>query len=76
MREDGGNREPAGFADPCLKGIALYPGKAGQKGPLDKRYGRFVTEALFATITNVNFDNDRITALIRETLALRDGLKK
>jgi hydroxylamine reductase len=76
VREDGGNREPAGFADPCLKGIALYPGKAGQKGPLDKRYGRFVTEALFATITNVNFDNDRITALIREALAVRDALKE
>jgi hydroxylamine reductase len=59
-----------------LKGIALYAGKAGQKGPLDKRYGRFVAEALFATITNVNFDNDRITALIREALAVRDALKK
>ena len=59
-----------------LKGIALYAEKAGQKGPLDRRYGRFVTEALFATITNVNFDNDRITALIREALALRDALKE
>ncbi len=43
---------------------------------MDKRYGRFVTEALFATITNVNFDNDRITALIREALAVRDALKE
>ncbi|MCK9233307.1 MAG: hydroxylamine reductase [Syntrophales bacterium] len=59
-----------------LKGIALYAEKAGQKGPLDRRYGRFVAEALFATITNVNFDNDRITALIREALALRDALKE
>ncbi|HOD27653.1 MAG TPA: hydroxylamine reductase [Syntrophales bacterium] len=59
-----------------LKGIALYAEKAGQKGLLDRRYGRFVTEALFATITNVNFDNDRITALIREALAVRDALKE
>ncbi|MDI6615520.1 MAG: hydroxylamine reductase [Syntrophaceae bacterium] len=59
-----------------LKGIAIRAEKAKQAGPLDRKYGRFVTQALFATITNANFDNNRIIALIREGLKLRDELKR
>lgn len=58
-----------------LKGIAIYAEKAKEKGTLDGTYGRFTIEALFATITNVNFDNDRIIGLIREALTLRNELK-
>lgn len=58
-----------------LKGMAIYAEKAGQAGALDSKYGRFIVEALFATITNVNFDSNRIIALIREALKLRDELK-
>jgi hydroxylamine reductase len=59
-----------------LKGIAIYTEKAKEAGTLDSKYGRFTIEALFATITNVNFDSDRIIELIREALKLRDELKK
>jgi hydroxylamine reductase len=59
-----------------LKGLAIYAEKAKEKGPLDSKYGRFTVEALFATITNVNFESDRIIVLIREALKLRDELKK
>ena len=59
-----------------LKGLAIYAQKAKEAGMLDSKYGRFTLEALFATITNVNFDNDRIIALIREALKLREQLKK
>ncbi len=59
-----------------LKGIAIYAEKAKAAGALDSKYGRFTIEALFATITNVNFDSDRIIELIREALKLRDELKK
>ncbi|HQG32581.1 MAG TPA: hydroxylamine reductase [Deltaproteobacteria bacterium] len=59
----------------CLKGLAVCVRQSGSKADLN-RLGRFAVKAMFSTITNVNFDNDRITALIRETLALRDGLKK
>ncbi|MDD3642660.1 MAG: hydroxylamine reductase [Candidatus Krumholzibacteria bacterium] len=38
--------------------------------------GRFLTGALFATITNANFDDERLTALIGEGLSLRDRLVK
>jgi len=52
-----------------LKGIAIWSEKA--EG-VDKEAGRFILEALFATITNANFDSDRFIALIQEALTLRD----
>lgn len=59
-----------------LKGIAIYAEKAKEKGILDSKYGCFTIEALFATVTNVNFNSNRISELIREALKLRDELKK
>lgn len=59
-----------------LKGLSIYAEKAKAAGTLDSKYGRFTIEALFATITNVNFDNDKIIELIREALKLRDELGK
>ena len=41
----------------------------------DKEIGEFITRSLFVTITNANFDNDAITALITEAFALRDKNK-
>ena len=35
----------------------------------------FTLEALFSTITNVDFDPDRLAGLIRKAVALRDGLR-
>ncbi len=58
----------------ALKGLAACALKAGEKADLSDT-GRFVTKALFATITNANFDNDRISALIREALERRDAVK-
>lgn len=58
-----------------LKGLAFYAEKAKAAGALDSKYGRFTIEALFATITNVNFDSGRIVELIREALKLRNELK-
>ena len=59
-----------------LKGIALYGERLKQKGPLDKKYGEFIVKALFATITNANFDDIRFNELIREGLAVKDAMKK
>lgn len=58
-----------------LKGLAAYAEAAIEKGPIDNKYGRFVGEALFATITNANFDNQRIYELILQACAVRDELK-
>ncbi len=74
----GKTEETANFQDLLiyvLKGIAIYGEKAKEIGKLDRKYGLFIAHALFATITNTNFDNDRLISLIREGLKLRDKLK-
>jgi hydroxylamine reductase len=58
-----------------LKGLAACVQQAGGKADT-LELGRFTIKALFSTITNVNFDNSRITALIRESLKRREELKK
>ncbi len=56
-----------------LQGISIYAEKGDS---LDKRYGIFTCQALFSTITNANFDEDRIGGLIKEALALREEIKE
>ena len=56
-----------------LRGQAFYAEKT--EGTLDRKHGIFMTQALFATITNANFDEDRIVDLIQKGIVLRDGLK-
>ena len=57
-----------------LQGIALHA--ESKEGALDRKYGTFMSKALFATITNANFDDERITLLIEEALSLRNGLRE
>ena len=54
-----------------LKGISIV----GQERAA-REAGPFITSALFATITNANFDEKRIIALIKDALQLREKLKK
>jgi hydroxylamine reductase len=58
-----------------LKGISIYGEKAAELGVFDKKWGKFIAEALFSTITNVNWDDERFNALIKETLNLRESVK-
>jgi len=55
-----------------LQGLSIYAEKAGE---VDKRYGVFTCQALFSTITNANFDEDRIVELIKKAIVLRNELK-
>ena len=48
------------------KGISMYAHRARQLGVSDHDTDVFVTEALFTTVTNVNFDADRIVDRIRK----------
>ena len=59
-----------------LKGIAIYGEKAGEFGVFDKAWGRFIIEALFSTITNVNWDDQRFVSLIKKALEIRDMVKE
>ena len=58
-----------------LKGIAVYGEKAKETGINDKEIGLFVAQALFSTITNVNWDNDRFVVMIKEALKQRETFK-
>ena len=59
-----------------LKGIGLIHSKGNLSEADEIEAGRFSVEALFATITNANFDEDRISKLIDTALRLRDTLAK
>lgn len=59
-----------------LKGIAIHGQSMAEKGLDLSDAGRFISQALFATITNANFDKDRIMGYIREALSLRESLAK
>jgi hydroxylamine reductase len=58
-----------------LKGIAVYGERMKDFGGVDKETGLFVAKALFATITNVNWDNDRYASMIKEALGRRENLR-
>jgi hydroxylamine reductase len=60
----------------ALRGIAVYGEKSKELGISNKEIGLFVAQALFATITNANFDNDRIMELIKEALNCKETLKE
>jgi hydroxylamine reductase len=59
-----------------LKGLSFYGVRARALGISDPEADLFVAEALFATITNVNFDPARYVELADRTIELRDGLRK
>ena len=58
-----------------LRGLAVYEEKAGELGVSNKENGLFTAQALFTTITNANWDNDRFVVLVREILKRREALK-
>jgi hydroxylamine reductase len=49
-----------------VKGMAAYAHHARRLGVVDEAVDAFVEEALFATVTNVNFDTDSLFALLLE----------
>ncbi len=56
----------------AVKGLANYAHRARQFGLKDHEIDVFVVEALFSTITNVNFDPQRLQALLLRAAQLRD----
>ena len=58
-----------------LRGIAVYGERLKELGQPDRSNDDFVLQALFATITNANWDDARFVALIQDALARRDKLK-
>jgi hydroxylamine reductase len=58
----------------ALTGLSTVAVEAGIAGIVDKEIDYFACEALFATVTNVNFDPERIAGLIRNTVISRDRM--
>ncbi|MCD6295389.1 MAG: hydroxylamine reductase [Deltaproteobacteria bacterium] len=58
-----------------LKGIGVYGEKAAELGVLDQATGKSVSESLFSTITNVNWEDDWFVSRIKETLNVREDIK-
>ncbi len=56
-----------------LFGISIYAEKLN--GIIEKKYGEFLIKALFTTITNANFDKEKILELIKKAIILREELK-
>lgn len=61
----------------ATKGLSCVATKMREEGKeVGKDVNHLVTVNLFATITNANFDRDAIIARIKETLAVKEELRK
>jgi len=56
----------------AAKGLGRWLHRARQSGATNRLLDRFITEALFSTITNVNFDPERLADLLREAARLNE----
>lgn len=59
----------------CLRGLAHVVLKATEVGIDTEQVNIFTCEAIFATMTNVNFNQKRFTSYIRECIEYREALK-
>ena len=57
------------------KGIAMYAHRSRAYGAVDHEADVFVIEALFTTVTNVDFDPARLEELIRKAAQIRDRIE-
>jgi hydroxylamine reductase len=59
----------------AVKGISMYAHRARQLGAKDHAVDLFVVEALFTTVTNVNFDPERLAGILHEAAAMKTKAK-
>ncbi len=57
----------------ALKGMALFAVEGRKVGVVDHAADVFTNEALFATLTNVDFDEDRFPPMIKQAVEYRDA---
>jgi hydroxylamine reductase len=60
----------------AAQGISQYAHRARKLGVIDRDADVFVMEALFTTVTNVNFDAKRLSEMIRKANSVKDSLRK
>jgi len=60
----------------ATKGVAQYAHRAAQLGAFNPEVNVFAVEALFTTITNVDFDPERLHGWLKKAAQMRDEAKK
>ncbi|MCF6217247.1 MAG: hydroxylamine reductase [Gammaproteobacteria bacterium] len=60
----------------AAKAIGQYATRARKLGVVDDKVDRFVASFLFTTLTNVNFDDDALAALLKESAVMRDSIRQ
>jgi len=60
----------------ATKGLSMYAHRARELGVRDREIDVFTIEALFSTVTNVNFDPERLRGLLVRAVELRDKAKR
>ncbi len=60
----------------AVKGIAQYAHRARQLGATDQEINHFTVETLFSTITNVNFDPERLKMMLDRAYELKVKAEK
>jgi hydroxylamine reductase len=60
----------------AMKGLSQYAVEGRKVGVSDPDVDRFCAKAIFATLTNVDFDPARFVELINETVKQREALKE
>ncbi len=58
-----------------IKGISMYACRAAKLGASDAEIDAFTIQAIFATLTNVNFDPERLVKLIEDAVRTRSGAR-
>lgn len=74
----GKNPEVAALQDllvHAVKGIAMYAYRAALTGRRDRSIDRFVVEALFTTVTNVNFDAESLLTWLHQAGEIKERAK-
>jgi len=59
----------------ATKGLGRYAHRLAGMGVIDRQANVFIVEALFTTITNVNFDADSLAVLLRKAREIGERLK-
>jgi hydroxylamine reductase len=60
----------------AVKGLSLLADAGRKAGVIDNDVNQFTCEAIFSTLTNVDFDPERFVTLIARCVSLRDTLKQ
>lgn len=60
----------------ALEGVSQYAHRARLFGVVDKEVNHFTIEALFTTVTNVDFDQGKIASLLNQAVRVKDKVKK